>query len=89
MTYGTCYCEKVSRRSNAFFQNWQMLQKMILQGGKQTFMHMITQYNQSLFDNMGSENMLKVEKTRILSGSFAWNCPDRYFFVISLYYLIS
>ena len=35
---------------------------MILRGGKQSFIMEIGQYSQSLFDNMWSEHMLKVEK---------------------------
>ena len=35
---------------------------MILHGGKQSFIERIGQYNQTLFDNMWSEHMLKVKK---------------------------
>ena len=51
-----------------------MLQKIVLHGGKQSFIMGIGQYSQSLFDNMWPEYMLKVEKTRIFLGTLAWNC---------------
>ena len=45
-----------------------MLQKMILHGGKQFFIDGIVQYSQSLFDNIWSEHMFRVENiTRILA----------------------
>ena len=50
-----------------YSQSWQMLQKMVLHGGKQYFIEGIGQYSQSLFDNMWLEHMLRVEKTRFLS----------------------
>ena len=46
---------------------------MVLRGGKQSFIMEIGQYSQSLFHNMWSEHMLKVEKTPILAGTLAGN----------------
>ena len=47
---------------------------MVLRGGKQSLLWRLGNMAKVLFDNMWSEHMLKVEKTRILSSRSRWNC---------------
>ena len=64
-----------------------MQQKMALHDGN-PLSRGLRQYNQSLLDNMQSEHTLKVEKTRILPGALAWNCPYIIIYIEYTIYII-
>ena len=66
----------MSRRLRSFFSELvNATKKKVLHDGKQCFIEGIGQYSQSLFDEMWSEHVVRVEKIRILSRRSRWNCP--------------